>query len=68
MRSYLPVPSSWYIGLLAVNFGAAGELCSESTLESMLIGTVIMVKTSPLQMPIWALVLAMAIATIFLVP
>ncbi|WVQ81284.1 OPT family small oligopeptide transporter [Cryptococcus sp. DSM 104549] len=52
MRSYLPVPSSWYIGLLAVNFGAA----------------VILVKTTPLQMPIWALVLAMAIATVFLVP
>ncbi|WVQ63858.1 OPT family small oligopeptide transporter [Kwoniella botswanensis] len=52
MRSYLPVPSSWYIGLLGVNFGAA----------------VILVKTTPLQMPIWALILAMAIATIFLVP
>ncbi|WWD06796.1 OPT family small oligopeptide transporter [Kwoniella europaea PYCC6329] len=52
MRSYLPVPSSWYIGLLAVNFGAA----------------VVLVKTTPLQMPIWALILAMAIATIFLVP
>ncbi|KAK6906070.1 OPT family small oligopeptide transporter [Kwoniella mangroviensis CBS 8507] len=52
MRSYLPVPSSWYVGLLGVNFGAA----------------VILVKTTPLQMPIWALVLAMAIATIFLVP
>jgi hypothetical protein len=24
MRNYLPVPSSWYIGLLAINFGAAG--------------------------------------------
>jgi hypothetical protein len=23
MRSYLPVPSSWYLGLLGVNFGAA---------------------------------------------
>lgn len=52
MRSYLPVPSAWYVGLLAVNFGAA----------------VILVKTTPLQMPIWALVLAMAIATVFLVP
>ncbi|WVF65518.1 OPT family small oligopeptide transporter [Kwoniella sp. CBS 6097] len=52
MRSYLPVPSSWYLGLLAVNFGAA----------------VILVKTTPLQMPIWALVLAMIIATVFLVP
>nr|XP_018999543.1 OPT family small oligopeptide transporter [Kwoniella mangroviensis CBS 8507]OCF63004.1 OPT family small oligopeptide transporter [Kwoniella mangroviensis CBS 8507] len=48
MRSYLPVPSSWYVGLLGVNFGAA----------------VILVKTTPLQMPIWALVLAMAIATV----
>ncbi|OCF40952.1 OPT family small oligopeptide transporter [Kwoniella heveanensis CBS 569] len=48
MRSYLPVPSSWYLGLLAVNFGAA----------------VILVKTTPLQMPIWALVLAMMIATV----
>lgn len=25
MRSYLPVPSVWYVGLLAVNFGAAGK-------------------------------------------
>lgn len=25
MRAYLPVPHSWYIGLLALNFGAAGE-------------------------------------------
>ncbi|KAK8844104.1 OPT family small oligopeptide transporter [Kwoniella newhampshirensis] len=52
MRTYLSVPSSWYIGLLAINFGAA----------------VILVKITPLQMPIWALVLSMAIAAIFLVP
>ncbi|KGB75916.3 hypothetical protein CNBG_1754 [Cryptococcus deuterogattii R265] len=52
MRSYLPVPSLWYLGLLAVNFGAA----------------VILVKTTPLQMPIWALVLAIVIAIIFLAP
>ncbi|WWD21237.1 OPT family small oligopeptide transporter [Kwoniella shandongensis] len=52
MRAYLPVPSSWYIGLLAINLGAA----------------VILVKITPLQMPIWALVLSMAIAAIFLVP
>ncbi|WRT69105.1 OPT family small oligopeptide transporter [Kwoniella shivajii] len=52
MRSYLPVPTSWYLGLLAVNFGAA----------------IILVKTTPLQMPIWALMLALAIATVFLVP
>lgn len=25
MRSYLPVPSLWYLGLLVVNFGAAGK-------------------------------------------
>jgi hypothetical protein len=25
MRAYLPVPHSWYMGLLGVNFGAAGE-------------------------------------------
>jgi hypothetical protein len=25
MRSYLPVPSSWYLILLGVNFGAASE-------------------------------------------
>lgn len=25
MRSYLPVPSAWYVSLLAVNFGAAGK-------------------------------------------
>ncbi|ODN97275.1 OPT family small oligopeptide transporter [Cryptococcus wingfieldii CBS 7118] len=48
MRAYRAVPSSWYLGLLAVNFGAA----------------VILVKTTPLQMPIWALMLAMAIATL----
>ncbi|ORX39348.1 OPT oligopeptide transporter protein-domain-containing protein [Kockovaella imperatae] len=52
MRNYLPVPSSWYFGLLAVNFGAA----------------VLLVKTTPLQMPIWALVLSIAIATVFLIP
>ncbi|WWC91168.1 OPT family small oligopeptide transporter [Kwoniella dendrophila CBS 6074] len=52
MRSYPPVPSSWYIALLAINFVAA----------------IVLVKTTPLQMPIWALLLAMAIATVFLVP
>ncbi|WVR09034.1 OPT family small oligopeptide transporter [Kwoniella sp. DSM 27419] len=52
MRSYLTVPSSWYIALLAVNFVAA----------------VVLVTTTPLQMPIWALILAMGIATVFLVP
>ena len=26
MRSYRSVPSSWYLGLLVINFGAAGEL------------------------------------------
>nr|WVH01953.1 OPT family small oligopeptide transporter [Naematelia aurantialba] len=52
MRAYLPVPSSWYLALLGVNFGAA----------------VILVKITPLQMPIWALVLSVAIATVFLIP
>ncbi|ORY28793.1 OPT oligopeptide transporter protein-domain-containing protein [Naematelia encephala] len=52
MRAYRPVPSSWYLSLLGVNFLAA----------------VVLVKTTPLQMPIWALVLSVAIASIFLVP
>ncbi|GFZ47101.1 hypothetical protein JCM24511_04843 [Saitozyma sp. JCM 24511] len=52
MRAYLPVPHSWYMTLLGINFAAA----------------ILMVKTSPLQMPIWALVLSVAIAAIFLVP
>lgn len=26
MRNYLPVPQTWYIAMLAVNFVAAGEL------------------------------------------
>ena len=48
MRNYLPVPSSWYIALLGVNFGAA----------------VLLVTASPLQMPVWALVLSIVIATV----
>ncbi|WVO15443.1 OPT family small oligopeptide transporter [Cryptococcus depauperatus] len=52
MRSYLSVPSSWYISLLVVNFIAA----------------VLLLNTTSLQMPIWALLLAMAIATVFLAP
>ncbi|EIW67086.1 hypothetical protein TREMEDRAFT_40668 [Tremella mesenterica DSM 1558] len=48
MRSYRPVPQSWYMGLLAVNFGIA----------------VILVKTTPLQMPIWAVILSIAIAAV----
>nr|ODN90504.1 OPT family small oligopeptide transporter [Cryptococcus depauperatus CBS 7841] len=52
MRSYLSVPSSWYISLLVVNFIAA----------------VLLLNTTSLQMPIWALLLAMTIATVFLAP
>jgi len=48
MRSYRAVPQWWYIAMLAVNFAAA----------------VLMVLTAPLQMPVWALVLSLAIATV----
>ncbi|KAL7420969.1 hypothetical protein Q5752_003853 [Cryptotrichosporon argae] len=52
MRAYLSVPSSWYMGLLVINLGAA----------------ILMMLTAPLQMPIWALLLSLIIAAIFLVP
>ncbi len=48
----MQVPHYWYLITLVVNFVAA----------------VILVKTAPLQTDIWALVLAVAISTIFLVP
>jgi hypothetical protein len=48
MRAYRAVPQWWYIAMLVVNFVAA----------------VLMVLTAPLQMPIWALVLSIAIATV----
>ncbi|BEJ15101.1 hypothetical protein CspHIS471_0408680 [Cutaneotrichosporon sp. HIS471] len=52
MRNYLPVPQWWYIAMLGINFVAA----------------VLMVMSAPLQTPIWALVLSLAIAAVFLVP
>jgi hypothetical protein len=52
MQAYPPVPHSWYLVTLGLNFAAS----------------VILVKTAPLQTEIWALVLAIALAVIFLVP
>lgn len=52
MRSYRSVPQWWYITLLAVNFVAA----------------VLMVMTAPLQTSVWALVLSLALAVVFLIP
>lgn len=62
MRNYAAVPTSWYIGLLAVNFGAAGKI--ELLLSMNLLSLVLLVKTTPLQMPIWALVLSVALAMV----
>jgi hypothetical protein len=65
MRAYRSVPSAWYLSLLTLNFGAAG-MCG----SSLALGTptdtkaVILVKTTPLQMPVWALMLSMAIAAV----
>lgn len=52
MQAYQPVPTSWYLSILGVSLGAA----------------VLLVATSPLQLPVWALLLAVAIALVFLVP
>ncbi|KAL1405078.1 hypothetical protein Q8F55_008701 [Vanrija albida] len=52
MRSYKSVPQWWYLALLGGNFAAA----------------VVMVWTAPLQLPVWALVLSLAIAAVFLIP
>lgn len=52
MRAYRGVPQWWYLAMLVVNFIAA----------------VLMVMTAPLQTPVWALVLSLAIALIFLIP
>jgi len=38
MRSYLPVPSSWYLGLLGVNFVAASESAHKGLLTRSLAG------------------------------
>lgn len=38
MRSYLPVPSSWYLGLLGVNFLAASESADKDLLMRSLAG------------------------------
>ncbi|MCO5577077.1 hypothetical protein L7F22_030899 [Adiantum nelumboides] len=52
MKAYQPVPSSWYILTLVLSMTAA----------------IILVATSPLQLPIWGLFLAVFIGLIFLVP
>jgi hypothetical protein len=60
MRSYLPVPSSWYLGLLGINVVAASEPILAYRADEI----VLLVTTTPLQMPVWALVLSIAIATV----
>lgn len=52
MAKYNEVPSSWYLWTLGGNLLAA----------------IVLVKTSPLQTPIWLLALAVVVAVVFLVP
>lgn len=53
MRAYREVPHWWYFAMLGVNLAAA----------------IVMVWTTPLlQTPVWALLLALLIAAVFLIP
>ena len=52
MRHYPSVPRSWYLGTLAVSLSSA----------------IILVATSPLQLPVYGLLLAVLLAIVFLVP
>jgi hypothetical protein len=79
MRAYKAVPNSWYAWMLGVNFAAAGMTCLPPDLavhqcayasgrESDADDAVLLVLWAPLQTPVWALVLSVIIATVFLVP
>ncbi|KAK0566916.1 hypothetical protein OC844_000514 [Tilletia horrida] len=52
MQAYEPVPKSWYIATVTLSLGAS----------------ILLVMFSPLQLPVWALLLCVAIALIFLLP
>ncbi|WFD34105.1 hypothetical protein MCUN1_000937 [Malassezia cuniculi] len=52
MRSYPSVPSTWYITTLCLSLGAA----------------IVLVMTTPLQFPVWGLLLAVGMSFFFLVP
>ncbi|CAD6972700.1 unnamed protein product [Tilletia controversa] len=52
MLAYEPVPKSWYIVTVSLSLGAS----------------VLLVMFSPLQLPVWALLLSVAIALLFLLP
>jgi OPT oligopeptide transporter protein len=52
MRVYPTVPAWWYLSLFGVTLLAA----------------VILIETAPLQLPAWALLLAIFVAMAFLVP
>ncbi|KAE8270634.1 hypothetical protein A4X09_0g1734 [Tilletia walkeri] len=52
MEAYDPVPRSWYIATVGLSLGAS----------------ILLVMFSPLQLPVWALLLCVAIALVFLLP
>lgn len=52
MRAYQPVPRSWYLWTLVGSLSVA----------------IILVASSPLQLPVWGLLLAVSMSLIFLVP
>ena len=52
MRAYPSVPKSWYLMMLATSLSSA----------------IILVYMSPLQLPVWGLLLAVLIALVFLIP
>lgn len=75
MEAYPAVPSSWYLATLGVNLLAASESCCflvvkvhRTFSDTEITSVVLLVTQCPLQTPIWALILAVGIATIFLVP
>jgi len=52
MQAYDPVPKSWYIITVSLSLGAS----------------ILLVMFSPLQLPVWALLLCVAVALVFLLP
>lgn len=52
MRAYPNVPSTWYLVTLCLSLGAA----------------TVLVLTTPLQFPVWGLLLAVGMSLFFLVP
>ncbi|MCO5589886.1 hypothetical protein L7F22_043855 [Adiantum nelumboides] len=52
MRAYAPVPRSWYLWTLGISLTAS----------------IMLVWTTPLQLPVWGLLIAVGLSLIFLIP